>query len=133
MRATGIGVLLAISVWATAPAEPIAVARVIDGDTLELTSGERIRILDVDTPELHGARCDREFALAMRAKERLGELVLGRPVHITRRGFDRYRRALAVVSACGEDVAAALIREGLALPYRPGQRREKPGPWCGGR
>ena len=54
----------------------------------------------------------------------------GRPVRITRRGFDRYQRALAVVIIGGEDVAALLIREGLALTYRPRQSREKPGRWC---
>jgi endonuclease YncB( thermonuclease family) len=66
-----VAVLLALTV--AAAAEPIAVARIIDGDTIELTSGERIRILNLDTPELGGARCNREFALAMRAKERLAE------------------------------------------------------------
>lgn len=116
---------------AAAAAEPVAVARVIDGDTLELTSGERIRILDVDTPELGGARCNREFALAMRAKERLEKLLAsGLPVAISRQGHDRYRRALAALTIGGEQVGAVLIREGLALPYRPGQSRERPGPWC---
>jgi hypothetical protein len=45
----------------------------------------------------------------------------GRPVRITRRGFDRYQRALAVVIIGGEDVAALLNREGLAplLPAAP--------------
>ncbi len=131
MRVVTAGALLTLAV-AIAAAEPIGVARIIDGDTLELTSGERIRVLDVDTPELHGARCNREFALAMRAKERLEELVAsGRRFSISRQGHDRYRRVLAEVSIGGEDVAALLIREGLALPYRPGQSREQPGPWCG--
>jgi hypothetical protein len=35
-----VAVLLALTV--AAAAEPIAVARIIDGDTIELTSGERI-------------------------------------------------------------------------------------------
>jgi endonuclease YncB( thermonuclease family) len=128
-RGLAAAILLAFAFAFAASAEPIGVARIIDGDTIELTSGERIRILNVDTPELQGARCNREFALAMRAKERLAELLAaGRPISISRQGRDRYRRALAVVTIGGEDVAALLIREGLALPYRPRQSREKPGP-----
>jgi endonuclease YncB( thermonuclease family) len=130
MRVELISAML-LALIASAAAEPIGVARIIDGDTLELTSGERIRILDVDTPELRGARCNREFALAMRAKERLEELVAsGQPVVVSRQGRDRYRRALAEITIGGEDVATLLMRDGLALPYRPRQSREKPGPWC---
>jgi len=43
-------------------------------------------------------------------------------------GRDRYRRLLAVVrDRQGRDVAAVLIREGLARPYG-GERRAG---WCG--
>ena len=41
---------------AAAPAAPTVyrVARVIDGDTIELTNGQRVRLVQIDTPEVYG-------------------------------------------------------------------------------
>jgi len=36
---------------------PATVARVIDGDTLELIGGDRVRLLQIDTPELGSGEC----------------------------------------------------------------------------
>src|SRR5437868_6014941 len=47
--------------------------RVIDGDTFAY-AGTRVRIADIDTPELHG-RCAYETELATRATERLEALL----------------------------------------------------------
>src|SRR5688572_25171757 len=48
------------------------VVRVIDGDTF-VYAGTRIRIADIDTPELQG-RCPEESALATQATRRLDQL-----------------------------------------------------------
>ena len=47
--------------------------RVIDGDTFDF-GGERIRIADIDTPEVRG-RCPYETELAARATGRMRELL----------------------------------------------------------
>ncbi len=54
-----VGVLLAggaaavpSSVSSTSAATPVRLARVIDGDTIALTNGERVRLLQIDTPEV---------------------------------------------------------------------------------
>ncbi len=36
--------------------EDIAVKRVVDGDTLQLASGERVRLIGIDTPEMHHSK-----------------------------------------------------------------------------
>lgn len=121
-----VALILALSLAAApAVAQPRAVA--IDGDTLTL-GGERIRVMGLDAPEMHG-RCPRETALAARARDRLQQLVAG-GIWLQRRGRDQYGRTLAVVlDSTGADVAVILISEGLARPYDGrGQRRG----WCDG-
>ena len=50
---------------------------IIDGDTIDIR-GERIRILNIDSPESFRSRCEAELKLALQTKERLAELL--RPV-----------------------------------------------------
>lgn len=100
--------------------------RVVDGDTVRLGS-ERIRLIGLDAPELHG-KCRKEKRLAIRARDRLAELLATDQVEIIRSArLDKYRRTLAIVRADGIDVARILISEGLARPYH-GERRQS---WCG--
>lgn len=97
---------------------------VVDGDTFR-HRGERIRILDIDTPETHPPRCAREARLGAAATDRLHELLNAGPVAIEREGEDRYGRTLARVERDGESLGAVLVAEGLARPYGNGRR-----PWC---
>ena len=99
------------------------VERVADGDTFTC-GGERIRIEGIDAPEING-RCPSERALAIRARQRLSELLRGQ-VTLSGNRRDRYGRALRRVVVNGVDVGEALIEEGYARVWRG--RRE---PWCG--
>ena len=45
-------VLLTVQVAASSPARLSAVARVVDGDTLVLDTGRRVRLVQIDAPEL---------------------------------------------------------------------------------
>jgi micrococcal nuclease len=71
---------------------------------------------NIDSPETHGPRCEKELVRGLKAKERLTELLRGGRIEVEREGRDRYGRTLARVSAGGRDVGDVLIREGLALP-----------------
>lgn len=105
------------------PKPPITIT---DGDTIRL-GNERIRLLGLDAPETHQARCRAERRLGDRATERLRDLLASGDVRIERGPRpDKYRRTLAVVTVDGRDVAAILITEGLARPYDGGRRL----PWC---
>lgn len=88
---------------------------VVDGDTL-WWQGEKIRIADIDAPELHG-RCQAERALAIAARDRLAQLVNARSVTIARTGKDRFGRTLARLSVDGRSIGEQLKREGLAVRW----------------
>lgn len=117
--------LLAAFFALSSPALALERANVVDGDTIRV-NGERVRIMGLDAPEMEG-RCPAEKEAARRARARMAELVAG-GVTLRPHGRDRYRRLLAVVQdSRGRDVAALMIREGLARPYG-GERRQG---WCG--
>jgi endonuclease YncB( thermonuclease family) len=107
-------------------------AVIIDGDTIAL-GRERVRILNIDTPETHEPRCERELVAGLKAKERLAQLVRVGAVAIERNGKDRYGRTLATLSASGRDIGTVLIEEGLAVPWRDGSaaRATRVRHWCG--
>ncbi|TFI57980.1 thermonuclease family protein [Sphingomonas parva] len=109
----------------TRPETAQAAVRVIDGDTF-VYGEERIRIADIDTPELRG-RCPEEKALARRATRRLDDLLAAGPFELHRvgRDEDRYGRKLRVVTRDGRSLGDVLVSEGLARTWSG--RRE---PWC---
>lgn len=102
----------------------IASILVIDGDTLRI-GDERIRIMGLDTPETHRARCMGEYTLGAQATRKMANLVR-QGVTIERGGIDRYGRTLAVVRVNGRDVAVTMIGAGLARAYHGGKREG----WC---
>lgn len=90
------------------------VAHVIDGDTIELESGERIRYLLVDTPEITGGKNE---CYGAGARDFNRNLVMGEGKKVTltygEACGDRYDRLLAYVSVDGVEVNAELIKRGM--------------------
>ncbi len=102
--------------------ETILVLRAIDGDTLELSDGERVRLIGIDTPEKG------EF-YSKEAQDRLHELTAGKQVRLTQ-GLDerdKYGRLLRYVFVENTFVNLVLIEEGYAraFPYKPGEEHEE--------
>ncbi len=86
------------------------VLRVIDGDTMEVSGGERVRLLGIDAPE-KGA------PLAGLATARLRELTASGLVTLEMcEERDIYGRLLATVRTQRVNVNRILLREGMALP-----------------
>ena len=75
-----------ISSTKIASAEAFLVTKVIDGDTIALENGEKVRYLGIDTPELHHPKKEVE-CFAYQAHEKNKELVLGKKVFFTKRYF----------------------------------------------
>ncbi len=101
-------------------------ALVIDGDTFRI-GDERIRIADIDTPEMDG-RCAYEQRLARRARARLTELLGESDFELHRigeRDRDRYGRSLRIVVRNGRSIGDQMVAEGLARTWT-GRRL----PWC---
>ena len=93
------------------------VISVIDGDTVILESGERIRYWFVDTPELSGS--DGAECFADEARQLNLQLVDGREVNleyppIEQGCRDRYDRLLALVSVDGVSLNRTLVERGYA-------------------
>ncbi len=100
---------------------------VVDGDTFR-HQGDKIRIADIDTPELNPARCAEEERLGQAAKARLQVLLNAGPFRlepIPGRDEDSYGRKLRVVVRDGRALGDQLVAEGLARTWTG--RRE---PWC---
>jgi micrococcal nuclease len=89
------------------------VKRVIDGDTVELESGERVRYLLVDAPETTNGK---NACFGAEAREFNRHLVEGRSIELAyeSRCRDRYDRLLAYVYVDGIDVNASLVKDGYA-------------------
>ena len=102
-----------------------AAVRIIDGDTFDY-GGDRIRIADIDTPELRSS-CAEERRLARAATNRMSALLAAGPFELRRLGRDedRYGRKLRVVLRGGRSLGDVLVAEGLARTWAG--RRE---PWC---
>jgi micrococcal nuclease len=89
------------------------VARIIDGDTIELATGERIRYLMVNTPETTGGKneCYGQNAVTFNT-----DLVLNKQVSLRYdvECEDRFDRTLAYVSVEGQEVNTLLVERGFA-------------------
>lgn len=89
------------------------VERVIDGDTIVISGGVRIRYLLVDAPESTSGRDDCYGANATRLNT---DLVLGKTVELDYdvECRDAFGRTLAYVTADGQDVNRLLVERGFA-------------------
>lgn len=86
------------------------VVRVVDGDTLVMQGGEKVRLVGIDTPE-------RGEPFYSEAAHHLEGLVAGHSVDLARCAeADRYGRTLALITSGGTNVNLAMIRAGLASP-----------------
>lgn len=114
------------------------VIRIIDGDTLEVDAHPwpghavrvSVRLRGIDTPEKR-SRCPDQRAAALMARNELERLVKGFPTVelINVAGGKYYGRVLVYMKAGTRDIASAMLKSGLARPYRGGKRHK---PECHG-
>lgn len=100
-----------------APAPVVTVASVTDGDTLRLTNGQRVRLVQIDTPELGQREC-----YAHEARVALSKLLpRGTRVRLQTDArldaVDSYGRRLAYVFKGRENVNLTLVARGAAAPW----------------
>ena len=93
------------------------VAAAYDGDTVTLGDGHRVRLLQIDTPELGSGECySRAARTALIRLVPLGSSVMleaDPPLDLV----DRYGRLLRYVWSGSANVNLELVREGAAAPY----------------
>lgn len=92
--------------------ETVRVNRVIDGDTIELITGEKVRLLGINAPEINEP-------FYFEAKQRLTFLVERREILLESdiEDIDSYGRLLRYVFINGQNVNVLLVSEGLAYTY----------------
>lgn len=122
MSATLLTLVAAFSLCGSGP----RINCVVDGDTV-WTSGEKVRLADINAPETHAAGCAAERELGLAAARRLIALLNAGPftLEIEGRAVDRYGRALRIAMRNGRSIGQQLVSEGLAEPWR-GRRSD----WC---
>ena len=106
-------ILFIITLCACNPApETATVTQVIDGDTIVIDTGHRVRYIGIDTPEVHPVA----EAYGMEAWQANRNLVEGKEVRLERDATetDKYGRLLRYVYADDTLVNAELVRLGLA-------------------
>lgn len=108
-----------VAFMAIAQAETLeGLARVIDGDTLEVGS-IIIRLADIDAPEL-GQKCDGPKTLRNCGKvaaDFLADRIEGQLVTCEVADIDDYGRAIASCGHVGEDLSGWPVRDGYALAF----------------
>ncbi len=99
---------------------------VVDGDTFYFR-GEKIRVADINTPEVSEPKCAHEARLGAEATRRFQSLLNAGPIELRSgaRDEDRYGRKLRTVHRNGRSLGDALVAEGLAHPWR-GRKED----WC---
>ena len=110
--------LIGAIVGCTQQADTISGVEIIDGDTFRLVTGEKVRLIGIDAPELSqpGGVLSREY---------LAHLLLGNPITLEKGSEDRdnYHRLLRFVYIGNLCINEEMIRQGYAearyLPESP--------------
>jgi micrococcal nuclease len=104
------------------PPDRFAVSEVIDGDTIRLANGTRVRLLEIDAPELRPvAQCHADLSRLYLAR------LIDRPVRLEADPaldrIDEYGRELAYVFVGRRNVNVAMVRRGAAHVWFYGGKR----------
>lgn len=94
------------------------VVAVADGDTFQLQSGQRVRLMGVDAPELE--RCG-----GPEAKARLSHLLLNKTVTLKESVKENFGRTMSLVYVDGQLINKTLMAEGWGRPdYKKNSQRD---------
>jgi len=94
------------------------VVKVWDGDTFDLKNGTRVRLLDVESPEIGLCGADE-------AKQRLEELILDKFVTVKELTYEEYNRDNGLVYQGNKLINEIMVKEGWGrLHYNPNSKKE---------
>ena len=102
-----------------------------DGDTCYVMidgNKAKIRLLELDTPEISKPKCEAELELGLEARDYLNNLIANASlVEIkTKYEKDYFGRTLAYLIIDGEDASAKIRSNNLGVIYERGNRKD----WC---
>jgi endonuclease YncB( thermonuclease family) len=113
----GLCTLLSLLVLPAASTAPIRINSIIDGDTIKLTTGQSVRLLQIDTPEIRGSEC-----YSLESSQALAKLltIKGKRKITTDPNLDevdRYGRLLRYLFIGKTNVNLKMVELGAAAPY----------------
>jgi micrococcal nuclease len=94
------------------------VVEVVDGDTFQLQSGQRVRLMGVDAPEYDNCG-------GTEATQKLSDLILNKTVSLEEDVKETFGRTQALVYVGDSFINKIMMDEGLAIPdYRKNSQRD---------
>ena len=99
------------------PGALVGKAWVTDGDGLRV-SGQEVRFAGLDAPEYDQVAKHRDgywFGHGRRVKRALIQKIGGKQVYVTVEDYDKFGRAVGIVTCNGTDIGEWLVREGHAI------------------
>ena len=102
-----------------------------DGDTCYVTvdgTNTKIRLLELDTPEISKPKCEQELEWGLRARDFINNRIENAQTieFKTNYELDWFGRTLSYLIIDGEDISAELVRNNLGVVYKKGFKVD----WC---
>ena len=102
-----------------------------DGDTCYVTinsKNEKIRLLELDTPEISKPKCDAELELGLEARDYINNLITNATTIEFKTDYtkDYFGRILSFLIIDGEDVSAKIVSNNLGVVYDKKNKKN----WC---
>ena len=102
-----------------------------DGDTCYVVidgKNEKIRLLELDTPEISKPKCDAELELGLKARDFVNDLIKSAKTIEFKTDYelDYFGRILTYIIVDGHDVSSILVNNNLGKVYVKGSTID----WC---
>ena len=102
-----------------------------DGDTCYITMNgmkKKIRLLELDTPEISKPKCNAELELGIKARDYLNDLIANASTIEFKTEYleDYFGRVLSHLIIDGEDASIKIIENQLGVVYNRNQKYD----WC---
>ena len=102
-----------------------------DGDTCYITMNgmkKKIRLLELDTPEISKPKCNAELELGVKARDFLNNLIANASIIEFKTEYleDYFGRILSYLIIDGEDVSSKIVENQLGVVYNRNQKYD----WC---
>ena len=102
-----------------------------DGDTCYVMidgNKAKIRLLELDTPEISKPKCEAELELGLEARDYLNNLITNASIVEINTDYEKdyYGRTLAYLIIDGEDVSSMIVRNNLGVKYDTDNKMN----WC---
>ena len=102
-----------------------------DGDTCYVIyegKKDKVRLLDLDTPEISNPKCEKEYKLGIEAREYINQLISeGKRIEFeTEYNRDFFGRILSYIIVDGENVSKLMVSHSLGIVYDKNNKKD----WC---